>query len=74
MAEGEKRAMKSFFAYFDMLNTDEDDVDGNGTEDGTEFMLTRQEAIDGTEELAYMIGYFYKEFNFYWSYFDVDDD
>ena len=46
--------MRSFFQYFDAAS-------GNG-----DLMLTRDEAIAGTLDLAEKIGYFYEEFNYYW--------
>ena len=50
--------MQSFFLYFD---------DGD-------LMLTRDEAIDGLTDLADKIGYFEAEYNYYMSFFDVNDD
>ena len=53
MEEAEKDAMRSFFLFFD-------EHAGNDDE-----MLTREEAIAGTTELASMIGYFEAEYNYY---------
>ena len=50
--------MKSFFKYFDMVAGQ----NGSGENDD---MLTREEAIAGTLELAEKMHYFEAEYNYY---------
>lgn len=62
MGEKEKEASKTFFKFFDQKL-------GNA-----DYMLSKEEALNGVSILADKVGYFQDEFNYYWHFFNVDDD
>lgn len=62
MSAADKDAAKTFFKFFDQKM-------GNA-----DYALTKDEALTGVKDIAERVAFFYKDFNYYWHYFNVDDD